>query len=250
MFMSWAHNIRFILVEPEFPGNIGAAARALKTMGFSQLYAVRPGCSLKDVEAFRMAHNAEEILERIVVVDCLEEALADTSFSIATTQRPRRQNLPFHTAAKMARILLKRAKGHPVALVFGRETSGLTNHEIALCSTLSTIPSATRVPSLNLAQAVMVYAYEIFQASLSSEEWDYPWRLAAHDDLERFYDHLADTLVRLGARPATSLDAYIDKFRRVFSRVPLEERDVQLLHKLLDTVTPSLLRRPRSSRHE
>jgi len=227
-------SVRIILVEPEFAGNIGAAARAMKTMGLSRLWLVAPQCDPKSEEALRMAHNAEEILEQARVAQTLAEALAGTGFSVATSQRLRRQDVPFYTPEEAAEMVLERAAEHEVALVFGRESSGLTNHELALCSALSMAPSATKLPSLNLAQAVMVYSYVLYQASLRPEDRHFQWQLAAHEELEQFYAHLAQSLTDMGAHPATTMEAYIDKFRRIFSRIPLESRDVNLLHKLLE----------------
>jgi TrmH family RNA methyltransferase len=232
--MAFPETVRIVLVEPESPGNIGAAARAMKTMGLARLWLVAPQCDPRAEEALRMAHNAEEILEQTRVVETLEEALAGTGFSVATSQRLRRQDIPFYTPEEVAEMALERAAEHDVALVFGRESSGLTNHELSLCSALSMAPSATRLPALNLAQAVMVYSYVMYQASLRPEERHFQWHLAAHEELEQFYAHLAQTLTGLGAHPATTLEAYIDKFRRIFSRIPLESRDVNLLHKLLE----------------
>lgn len=234
--VSLLDNVRIVLVEPEFAGNIGATARAMKTMGIKQLILVRPACNPCDSEARRMAHNALDVLESLRAVESLEEALADTHFSVATTQRPRRQDAPFYTPDKAAAILIERAREHNAAIVFGRESYGLTNHEIALCSTLSMVPSATKAPSLNLAQAVMVYAYELYQKTLSPGQADYKWRLASHGEMERFYRRLEQVVERAGARPATTMEAYIDKFRRVFARIPLESRDVNLLYKFLDAV--------------
>jgi len=229
-------NIRFVLVGSESAGNIGAAARAIKTMGMSELWLVQPVTDPRAAEARFLAHNAEDMLESVRVVNSLDEALAETAYSVATSQRPRRPGVPYYTAAEVAPLALERAAGRPVALVFGRESSGLTNEELARCSVLSTIPAATRVPSLNVAQAVMVYAYELYQASQEPQAASYRWQLAKHAELEQFYLHLRRTLESVGATPAVSWQAYIDKFRRVFSRVPLEARDVLLLHKLLEEI--------------
>lgn len=231
--MPFPKNVRIVLVEPEHPGNLGSVARAMKTMGLSDLVLVRPQCDPSSDEAIRMAHHAEEVLAQVRTVNRLEEALADICFSVATSQRTRRQGVPFLSPEEAVLQIHGRAAEHPAALVFGRESSGLTNHELALCSALSTIPAATRLPALNLAQAVMVYAYVLFQASLKPAERSYRWRVATQGEVEQFYRHLEETLVALGARPATTLAAYVDKFRRVFNRVPLEPRDVNLLHKLL-----------------
>jgi TrmH family RNA methyltransferase len=230
------NTIRFVLVGSESPGNIGAAARAIKTMGMSELWLAGPTCDPNAAEARFLAHNAEEVLDSVRIVNTLDEALADTAFSVATSQRPRRAGCPYYTAAEVAPLVRERAAAHRVAIVFGRESSGLTNDELARCSVLSLVPSATSVPSLNVAQAVMIYAYELYQAAPAQGQQSYGWNLAEHAQLEQFYQHLQRTLASVGAVPAVSWEGYIAKFRRVFNRVPLESRDVLLLHKLLEEV--------------
>lgn len=229
-------HIRFVLVGTESAGNVGAAARAIKTMGLSELWLVQPVCNPRSADARFLAHNAEDVLDAARVVESLDEALADTAFSVGTSQRPRRAGVPFYTAAEAAPLVLERAVEQRTAIVFGRESSGLTNEELARCSVLSTIPAATRTPSLNVSQAAMVYAYELYRAAQESQAGSYEWRLAEHAELEHFYQHLERTLNGVGATPAVSWQGYIDKFRRIFNRAPLESRDVLLLHKLLEEV--------------
>lgn len=241
-----ADNIRIVLVQPESPGNVGAAARALKTMGLSQLVLIDPACDPRSDEAIALAHNATDVLASARVVPMLDQALADTVFSVATTNRTRCQNAPFLTPRELAPEVLAKSISHPVAIVFGRESAGLTNHEASLCSIQSTVASATDVPSLNLAQAVMIYVYEIFQAALVAGEGRYAWRLARHAEFEQFYAHLCQTLTQLGTRPATTMENYIARFRRVLSRVPLESRDIRLLHNLLAAVDHGMKERVKS----
>jgi TrmH family RNA methyltransferase len=231
-----ADNIHIVLVQPESAGNVGAAARALKTMGLSKLVLVGPVCDPKSEEAVALAHNATDVLAAARIVPSIELSLADTAFSVATTNRTRCQNSPYLTPRELAPELLAKAESHSVAIVFGRESAGLTNHELSLCSIQSTVPAATDVPSLNLAQAVMIYVYELFQASLAAGDGRYVWRLGRHAEFEQLYRHLGQTLARLGTRPATTMDNYIARFRRVLSRVPFESRDIKLLHKLLAAV--------------
>lgn len=226
-------NVRIVLVSPETPANVGAAARALKTMGLSQLVVVDPACDVHSAEAERLAHNAEDVLANLQRFESLDEALADVAFSAATTNRTRRQGLPFDTPEQLATRLLAIAEKQPVAIVFGRESAGLTTEEVMRCATASSIPSATTVPALNLAQAVMVYCYALYQASLTSREREYEWTLAEQGARESLYEHLAKTLERLDGRPAVTMDLWIDKFRRILARTPLERRDLALFHKFL-----------------
>jgi len=234
--MSIPAGVRIVLVEPEHPGNVGSAARALFTMGLSQLVVVNPACDPRAAEALALAHSAADVVRNIRVVSRLEEALADTVFSVGTTRRTRRVAYPVFNPAEAVRQIAERGGDLPTAIVFGRESSGLTNPELALCSIQSTIPVATENHSLNLAQAVLVYCNELYQAALEADQTRYPWKLATHVEMEHFYSHLAGSLARLRTKPATTMESYIARFRRVLSRVPLESRDINLLHKLLAKV--------------
>jgi TrmH family RNA methyltransferase len=234
--MSFPQNVRIVLVEPEYPGNVGSAARAMFTLGLSQLFVVNPVCDPRAEEAFWLAHSAEGILKGMHVVGRLEEALADTVFSVGTTRRVRRVGYPIYTPEETVAQIRAREGDAPVAIVFGRESSGLTNSELALCSIQSTVPTATENHSLNLAQAVLIYCYLLFQSSLDPSESAPQWKLATHSEMEHFYGHLQETLTRLRMKPATTMESYLTRFRRVISRIPLESRDVNLLHKLLAKV--------------
>jgi tRNA/rRNA methyltransferase len=151
--------IYFVLVEPAVPENIGAAARALKTMGFSELWLVNPTNHLTD-KARWLAHGSNDILEKAKIFSCLEDALSDVDFSIGTTAKDRSTKQDYFTPEAAREIVL--AKNNLIqnaAIVFGREESGLTNSELRLCQIASTITIQNPYPSLNLAQAVMLYAY-------------------------------------------------------------------------------------------
>lgn len=151
--------IIFILTEPAVPENIGAAARALKTMGFAELRLVRP-CTFLEGKARWVAHASAEILEKANVYDTLSDALADINFAIATSAKERSVRGDHHAANHLPELLQSKAGTvQKAAIVFGREVSGLTNDEMALCHLSTYIPMATAYPSLNLAQAVMLYAY-------------------------------------------------------------------------------------------
>jgi TrmH family RNA methyltransferase len=226
-------SIHVILVEPEHPGNVGAAARSIKTMGLESLRLIRPAFSYPSAVAAKMAHNSVDVLDRALTFATLDEGLGDLAFSVATTGRVRDPGWPVLSPAEAAAELVARGEEHEVGLVLGRESSGLTNHEVARCSAVSTIPAACSVPAINLSHAVMVYAYEIFLATCSDFRIPYRWQLASVQQMEGFYDHLESALKSAGGRPAVSWPAFIDKFRRVFGRVPLESRDVGLLRKML-----------------
>ena len=148
-------NIYFVLVEPQHPGNIGSAARAIKTMGFQNLVLVNP-CDYNVPETLWLAHASEDILEGIEIASTLKEVLADKNFVIATTQRQRGLHFPYFTPEELGQKLIPVSQDHKAAIVFGREATGLTNEEIQLCHVISTVPAAVNHPSLNLSQATML----------------------------------------------------------------------------------------------
>ena len=228
--------VRIVLVEPEFAGNIGATARAMQTMGLSQLYLVKPVCDPRAEEAFWLATSAAHILEQATVVDSLEQALADTVFSVGTTRRERRLAYPIYTPEQTATLVLERSASQPTAIVFGRESKGLSNPELAMCSVQSTIPTRSELHSLNLGQSVMLYCYALYQASLQPIEREYSWSLATHTQFEQFYQKLGEALEKKGFRPTSTMENYVARFRRVLGRVPLEPRDLNMLHKLVSRV--------------
>jgi tRNA/rRNA methyltransferase len=151
----------FILVEPAVPGNVGAAARAIKTMGFRQMRLINP-CDYLSREARMFAHASAEILENAEVFGSLSEALSDIDLSIASSAKVKDARLDYHRNTELPGML--KSKGNTVStvgIVFGREESGLSNNEIRMCDLASTIPMKQVYPSLNLSQAVMIYAYTL-----------------------------------------------------------------------------------------
>lgn len=153
--------LHFILVEPKVPENIGAAARAIKVMGAGRLLLVNPLCPL-DGKALWVAHGSEELIHEAPLFHSLEQALAGCDFSVATTAKSRSVKCDPVSIGELHQFLInKRSADDTIAIVFGREESGLTNEEISLCDVASFIPMAIPFPSVNLAQAVMLYAYEL-----------------------------------------------------------------------------------------
>lgn len=228
-----SENVYFVLVEPQTPGNIGAAARALKTMGFSNLVLVNPAPHTSP-EARWMAHASEEVLENAQLFSDLGEAIANKHFVIATTQRERNFHLPFYTPRELAEKVLPITADHKIALIFGREKTGLTNQELSMCDAVSTVPAHTRHPSLNLAQTVMIYCYELYQAAYGDVK-KYHWRLASHRELESLYRHLQKSLERVGFEPIDSWENFLVRFSRLLGRANAEVRDVKVWHKILDS---------------
>lgn len=224
-------NLHFILVEPESPGNLGSVARALKTTGFEKLILINP-CQTDHDEVKWMAHRSMDVINKAQVFQSLPEAIKDMRFTVATTMRKRHFHFPFFSPEETAERLLSAAVEHPVAIVFGRESSGLTNEEVLQCQLHSTIPTATQNPALNLSQAVMIYAYTFF-VHLNQAAKSYRYELASQHELEKFYEHLMSALALVNFVPRDGIDNFVTRFRRLIGRTMAEQRDVRLLHKLL-----------------
>ena len=169
----------FVLVEPGESGNVGAAARAMNTMGFTDLRLVRPKADHLGGLASAFAHGSEQILAAAPVYEQLSEALADIDLACATTARHRIQKHHYVSAKELPQSLQHKGDSlRKVAIVFGSERSGLSNRDVALCDLLTTIPQANLQPSLNLSQAVMIYSYilaeqtqvQIIDRRLNSEQ--------------------------------------------------------------------------------
>lgn len=226
-----SENIYFMLVEPKHPGNIGASARALKTMGFRNLVLINP-VDFNVPEARFMAHASQDILQEVQVKEGLMEAVADLNFVVATTQRSRGYHLPFYTPKELAKKIIPLSQNNKIALVFGREDSGLTNEEIRACHITSTIPAQIKHPSLNLAQSVMIYGYELFNASFEVGK-EYYWHHASYREIEGVFEHLRQSLMAVNFVPKDNWDSFIMRFQRFFVRANPEGRDVKLMHKIL-----------------
>jgi len=236
-----AQDIRFVLVGTQHPGNIGAAARALKTMGLSRLVLVAPE-EFPSEEARRRAAGAEDVLAAAAVVPDLAAAVADCRFVLGCTARSRRVQLEELVPRAAGEKLLALAGDGPVALVFGRERTGLTNEELQLCHAAVHIPANPEYSSLNLAAAVQVLAYEVRMAWLArGPAGDGPAgrdaagreQPASHAQLESFFAQLAETLDEIDFHKGRSPDSAMRKLRRLFLRADLSEREVRLLRGVL-----------------
>jgi tRNA/rRNA methyltransferase len=226
--------VRVVLVEPQEPMNVGAVARAMRNFGLARLYLVNPAPRVGPPwarEAYWLAVHAEEILDRAVAVDSLMEALADVELVVATTGRPRElYPAPVVPAWEVpARVLYVEGE---VALVFGRETFGLTNEELALAHVIGTIPTAPEQPSLNLAQAVVVFAYELFKAVVG--EGRFPREeLAQVAALEAFFEDLGRYVLEIGFTDQNRFPHAMRRLRRIFHKARLTPGEVQMLRGLL-----------------
>jgi len=165
---TWKNNIHFVLVEPREPGNIGASARAIKNMDFNKLCLVNPPSAATD-EMYRLAHNANDILDTAETFGSLQDALHDKHYVVGTSRRRGRKRGAFIPVEEGARRIREIARSNNVSLLFGREDRGLYNEEIEECAFLMNIPSSRKHPSINIAQAVMIIAYELSKAGMDKK---------------------------------------------------------------------------------
>lgn len=236
-------NIRVVLCETSHPGNIGAAARALKTMGLSQLYLVNP-LRYPDPEAQWRASRATDVLDHARICGSLDEALAGTTFSVACSARSREIAVPAVTVRDAAAQLVDIARAHPVALVFGNETSGLTTADVNKCRLISAIPANPDYSSLNLAAAVQVFAYELRMAAVGDEApGAKPRVLASHQEVEGFFGHLEGTLAAIGFLDSDYPKKLMPRLRRLFARTQLETEEVNILRGILKTLSNPRIRK-------
>ena len=229
--------IRVVLSRTSHPGNIGAAARAMKNMGLRDLWLVGPE-SFPDEVATARASGAADLLESARVVGTLQEALADTVFSAALTARRRELSLPRMQARDAARELVARSSDGIVALVFGNETSGMTNEEVGLCSLPVTIPTDPEFSSLNLGAAVQVLSYELRMAAFgeaAAAPADLQAEPATHADFEGFMGHLERVVTASGFHDPANPKRLLPRMRRLFNRVRLEKEEVAILRGMLTT---------------
>ncbi len=228
------NNIRVVLCQTSHPGNIGSTARAMKTMGLTRLYLVRPK-HFPDGEAKSLAVNAADVLDSAIVTQTLEEAIADCHFVIGVSGKERSLSQEVMTVREAASELKNIAAHQQVALVFGTEMSGLSNAEADRCHVLATIPANPEYSSLNLAQAVQVMSYEVRMAATEGQlHYDEkPTELATQDDLERFYAHLQETLETIGYINPRAPKKLFERLRRLYARTRLEKEEVNLLRGIL-----------------
>jgi len=230
--------IRVVLVATTHSGNIGSAARAMKTMGLSSLYLVAPKCEI-DEQAYAMASGADDVLRQAVVTTNLPDALQDCHLVFATSVRPRDIDLqgvtPSQCAQKTREGLISK---HRIAIIFGREHAGLTNEELLQSHYHVTIPTNPSFSSLNLAQSVQVIAYEIRKELLDPPQIlkEPASDLATADQVAGFYQHLEETLVAIGFLDTLSPKRLMQRLRRLFNRTQLEPREVNILRGILKSI--------------
>src|SRR5689334_21629 len=238
-------NIRIVLCETAHPGNIGAAARAMKTMGLAELVLVNPK-RFPDPQADWLAVGAADLLKNARVCDSLDEALAGSAFSVACTARPREVAAPMVSAREAAARMVEVARKQPVALVFGNEKFGLTAADVNKCQLLASIPADPKFSSLNVAAAVQVFTYELRVAALGSVVPRGSGKLpehATHEEIELFYEQLERSLLKAGFLNPRNPKKLMARLRRLFGRTQLEQEEVNILHGVIKTLaTPKKYR--------
>lgn len=234
-------NIRIILCQPSHPGNIGATARAMKNMGLSRLTLVAPQ-SFPHVEAIQRASGADDILANAKVVQTFEEAIADCQWLFGTSARSREfpwpQLTPFDGAQK---VLSFTAMKQEVAIVFGTECSGLTNEQLQRCDYHLTIPTHPSYSSLNLAQAVQILSYEIYQrylllSEVPSSHQPVTIDKATMDEVTGLLQHFEEMAIKIGFMHPNHPKKLIPRLKRLFSKAQLEKEEVNILRGFLKLV--------------
>jgi len=233
--------IRIVLVNTSHPGNIGAAARAMKNMGLSRLALVQPAEFPSGVAVGR-AVSALDILENATVYDTLQDAIADCGLVIGASARSRKIPWPVLLPEQCAEKVIQDSTTNQVALVFGREDSGLTNEELQLCHYHVQIPASPGYSSLNLAAAVLVICYEVRRSALArldspaadEDYWDIEW--ATGEQVEQFYRHLEEVLVRLDFHDPDNPRQLMQRLRRLFSRIRLDTMEMNILRGILSHI--------------
>lgn len=237
--MSLLNQIRFVLVGTTHPGNIGSSARAMKCMGLSRLYLVNPPPRFPSADVSALAAGADDLLANAVVCDSLHDAISDCSLVVGTTARDRSIPWPVLTPAQCAEQSLAVAENSPVAVLFGRESSGLTNEQIDYCNSVVNIPTNPEFGSLNLAAAVQVLGYEIYCQFAEDRPVirDQPATpMASNHDLELLYEHLERTMTQVGFYNPDKPRRVQRRLRRLFNRARLDQNELNILRGFLAAV--------------
>ena len=231
-------NIQVVLVHTTHSGNIGGVARAMKNMGLTRLTLVKP-LEYPAPEAEWRAASAIDVLENARIVETVEEAVAGSQFIVGTSARERRIPWPVQDARHCAVRICERASGgEQVSILFGREDRGLLNEELEICNLHCHIPTHESYPSLNLAMAVQIVAYEVrmhlLGDSIPTEEdahWDTPF--ASAKDMGLFYEHLEQTLIEIDFLDPKAPRQLMRRLKRLFNRVRLDEMELNILRGML-----------------
>lgn len=229
-------NIRVVLSHTTHPGNIGAAARAMKTMGLRRLYLINPR-HFPDQQASAMAAGADDILANAVVCGSIDEALQGVVFTVGMTARLRDISIEVKTPREAMPLVVQEAQVQQVALLFGTEMSGLTNEETGRSQLLVNIPANPEFSSLNLAASVQVVAYELSVAAQSYTPNVAQMQPAKHEQVEGYFAHLEKTLFEIGFFTTQNPSRMMQRLRRLYARARLETDEVNILRGILSVTT-------------
>lgn len=226
-----------VLVEPQGELNIGSVARAMLNFGVKELRIVNPGVDHLSHDARLMAVKAASVLEAASVYTTLGDALADCALSIGTTRRFGQYRERFKHPDEAARLLLPVARKQTAALVFGREDKGLFTAELDLCQHLLTIPTSHDLPSMNLAQSVVLCLYEINKVRSEMDGCQQgSQKLALNAELERMFQHMKQSMTHIGFLNQDNPDHILRAFRKIFGRCELNIREVNILRGLFNQI--------------
>jgi tRNA (cytidine32/uridine32-2'-O)-methyltransferase len=247
--------IRIVLVNTSHTGNIGSAARAMKTMGLKHLYLVDP-VSEPDGKSSALAAGATDVLGNAVIVNTLEEAISDCGLVVGTSARSRTLSWPMLDSRECGAKLISEASKYPVALVFGRESSGLSNEELQQCHFHVCIDANPEYSSLNLAAAVQTLCYEIRMHAIALERAPYADREGIESEyplskeLENFYQHFEQTFGETGFIRSKHPGVIMSKIRRMFNRARLESQELAILRGMLSSIDKTLGDNDDQSKHK
>ena len=239
-------DIRIVMIQTSHPGNIGSAARAMKVMGLSELVLVQPKTRPNE-QSIAMSSNATDILDNAMIVDTLPEALKDCQLVVGTSARHERSlSWNIQDSRSCGELVAKQAQHAKVAILFGRESSGLTNEELALCQHLVHIPTNPDYSSLNIASAIQILSYECRLAALNlaqntdphsktedhnqSEEW------VKADDLEGYFEHLKQVMIDVNFLDPENPRYLLPRLRRLYSRSGITRSELNILRGLLSAI--------------
>ncbi len=235
-------NIRIILVETSHTGNMGSTARAMKTMGLTNLYLVNP-LAQPDSHAIALSAGASDVIGNATIVNSLDEALAGCELVIGTSARSRTLSWPMVEPRECGERCVETASHSPVAIVFGRERVGLTNEELQKCNYHLYIPTNPEYGSLNLAMAVQLVSYEIRMAYLAAQEQlkevtspEHEVEYPPAEDMERFYQHLEQVLKESGFIRKAHPGQIMNKLRRLYTRARPETQELNILRGILTSM--------------
>lgn len=241
--------VRMVMVNTSHPGNIGAAARAMKNMGLSRLYLVDPKEFPAEKAVWRAA-GAVDVLDKVVVVSTLEEAIADCALVVGTSARGRRIPWPMLNPRECGERVVAEASHHEIAVVFGREDRGLTNEELQKCNYHVHIPSNPEYGVLNVASALQVLCYEIRMAWIAAsegkavqfDEWDVP--PADQENMEHYFKHLEETLAQLNFLDPDNPRQTLTRIRRLYNRLRLDQMELAILRGMLTAMQNYIFHNP------